>query len=85
MPSQNFFAGVDLGGTKINITLLGEDGTFRISEMMESPSLVGAGTSGDAEADGNGTKAGGEDQRDRHEQRRDPWVSIRQDPQAPTE
>jgi predicted NBD/HSP70 family sugar kinase len=43
MPSQNFFAGVDLGGTKINVTVLGEDGTFRISEMMESPSLVEQG------------------------------------------
>jgi glucokinase len=43
MSSQNFFAGVDLGGTKINVTILGEDGTFRISEMMESPSLVEQG------------------------------------------
>jgi len=43
MSSHNFFAGVDLGGTKVNVTLLGEDGTFRISEMMESPSLVEQG------------------------------------------
>ncbi len=43
MSSQNFFAGVDLGGTKVNVTILGEDGTFRISEMMESPSLVEQG------------------------------------------
>jgi len=43
MSSQNFFAGVDLGGTKINVTLLGEDGTFRISEMLESPSMVEQG------------------------------------------
>ena len=43
MSSQNFFAGVDLGGTKINVTLLGEDGSFCISEMLESPSLVGRG------------------------------------------
>ena len=43
MSSQNFFAGVDLGGTKVNVTLLGEDGVFRISEMLESPSLVGQG------------------------------------------
>ncbi|MSO22172.1 MAG: ROK family protein [Acidobacteria bacterium] len=43
MSSMNCFAGVDLGGTKVNVTLLGEDGTFRISEMLESPSLVGQG------------------------------------------
>lgn len=43
MSSQNVFAGVDLGGTKINVTLLGEDGSFCISEMLESPSLVGRG------------------------------------------
>ena len=43
MASQNFFAGVDLGGTKVNVTLLSEDGTFHISEMLESPSLVGRG------------------------------------------
>src|SRR5690242_829670 len=43
MSSQNFFAGVDLGGTKINVTLLGDDDTFRIAEMLESPSLVGQG------------------------------------------
>jgi predicted NBD/HSP70 family sugar kinase len=43
MPNLNFFAGVDLGGTKVNVTLLGDDGTFRISEMLESPSLVEQG------------------------------------------
>lgn len=43
MPDQNFFAGVDLGGTKVNVTLLGEHGLFRISEMLESPSLVSEG------------------------------------------
>jgi glucokinase len=43
MSSQNLFAGVDLGGTKINVTLLDEDGRFHISEMLESPSLVGRG------------------------------------------
>jgi len=43
MPSQNFFAGVDLGGTKVNVTLLDEDGRFHISEMLESPSLVDRG------------------------------------------
>lgn len=43
MSSLNFFAGVDLGGTKVNVTLLGEDGTFRITEMLESPSLVEQG------------------------------------------
>jgi len=43
MSSLNFFAGVDLGGTKINATLLGEDGTFRITEMLELPSLVQQG------------------------------------------
>jgi predicted NBD/HSP70 family sugar kinase len=43
MSSQNFFAGVDLGGTKINVSLLSEDESFCISEMLESPSLVGRG------------------------------------------
>jgi glucokinase len=43
MSSQNFFAGVDLGGTKVNVTLLSEDGRFHISEMLESPSLVDRG------------------------------------------
>jgi glucokinase len=43
MSSQHFFAGVDLGGTKVNVTLLGEDGRFHIAEMLESPSRVEQG------------------------------------------
>jgi predicted NBD/HSP70 family sugar kinase len=43
MSNQNFFAGVDLGGTKINVTVLGEDGQFRINEMLETPALVEQG------------------------------------------
>jgi glucokinase len=43
MPDVNFFAGVDLGGTAINVTLLGDDGVFRINEMIETPALVGEG------------------------------------------
>ncbi|HEX2524439.1 MAG TPA: ROK family protein [Terriglobia bacterium] len=43
MSNANFFAGVDLGGTKINVTILGDDGVFRITEMLESPALVEQG------------------------------------------
>jgi len=43
MATQSFFAGVDLGATKINITLLGEDGQFAVKEMLETPSLVEKG------------------------------------------
>ncbi len=44
MSTSNFFGGVDLGGTKINVTILGEDGEFRIHEMLETPAMVGQGT-----------------------------------------
>ena len=64
MPNLNFFAGVDLGGTKVNVTILGEDGTFRITEMLESPSLVEQGTARHSEADGNRAEAGCEFQWD---------------------
>ncbi|MFN8006452.1 MAG: ROK family protein [Terriglobia bacterium] len=40
---MNLFAGVDLGGTSINVTLLAEDGTFRIQEMVETSALVEQG------------------------------------------
>ncbi len=40
---MNFFAGVDLGATAINVTLLGDDGVFRITEMLETPALVKQG------------------------------------------
>lgn len=43
MSQTNFFAGVDLGGTKINVTILGEDGEFRINEMLETPAMVERG------------------------------------------
>ena len=43
MSDVKFFAGVDLGGTAINVTLLGEDGVFRINEMVETPALVEQG------------------------------------------
>lgn len=43
MAGVNFFAGVDLGATKINVTLLGDDGVFRIAEMLETPALVEQG------------------------------------------
>ncbi|MEW5977670.1 MAG: ROK family protein [Acidobacteriota bacterium] len=43
MSNINLFAGVDLGGTKINITILDESGQFRITEMMEIPALVEQG------------------------------------------
>jgi glucokinase len=43
MSNQSFFAGVDLGATKINVTLLGEDGEFRIKDMLELPALVEQG------------------------------------------
>jgi glucokinase len=43
MSNANFFAGVDLGGTKINVTLVGEDGEFYIREMLETPALVEQG------------------------------------------
>ena len=43
MSNVNFFAGVDLGGTKINVTLLGDDGVFRITGMLEMASLVEQG------------------------------------------
>jgi glucokinase len=45
MSDANFFGGVDLGGTKINVTILGDDGVFRIAEMLESPALVEQGPS----------------------------------------
>jgi len=45
MSDVNFFAGVDLGGTKINVTLLGDDGVFRITEMLEMPARVEQGPS----------------------------------------
>lgn len=43
MSNVNFFAGLDLGATKINVTLLGDDGVFRITEMLETPALVEQG------------------------------------------
>ena len=43
MSDVNYFAGVDLGGTAINVTLLSDDGFFRINEMIETPALVGQG------------------------------------------
>jgi len=43
MSNVNFFAGVDLGATKINVTLLGDDRVFRIAEMLETPALVEQG------------------------------------------
>jgi predicted NBD/HSP70 family sugar kinase len=41
--SKANFAGVDLGGTKINVTILSEDGEFLVKDMMESPALVEQG------------------------------------------